>query len=509
MLAALLKKSDEISDSGCTTDSEKQTILDALEKGMSEPIDLPDSVNQPAWKNELDDHIAKFNETHTKVLLGGKTRIMRRAFDEVNNTCYEYISPYEMKQLYTNTKIQTGVKIVSRNSVPVYSNHFEAWDQHPSSKVYTKGVLFKPRGTVPEGYFNTWQGHPIEPLENPKLLKLIHEHFEKVVCNNNRELIDYIYNWIAYTIQNPDKPAGSAIVLRGKKGVGKGIVGHFLMKIWGVHAFYISNARHLVGNFNAHLSNICFLFADEAFFSGDRQHEKILQTLITEPELTIERKGLDVTRQKNYLKILMSTNDDWAVPATEDERRYGVFDVSEKKKGNKNYFKALAKACDDKSVQAAFLYEMLHRDISNFHPGEIPESVGLKEQRMHSLKPEAKWLADCLSRGYFLDGNTIGFEQKISSVDLYDCYIVWCDRMRIDKYERKTQDAFGGFLNKFWPRITHRPSADYKHKGYQPYSGRKIPSLEQARKDFETKMKVKLDVGNVVDLASRRKKRQL
>ena len=37
----------------------------------------------------------------------------------------------------------------------------------------------------------------------------------------------------------------------------------------GQHALKISNAKHLVGNFNSHLRDCVFLFADEAFFAGD------------------------------------------------------------------------------------------------------------------------------------------------------------------------------------------------------------------------------------------------
>ena len=70
------------------------------------------------------------------------------------------------------------------------------------------------------------------------------------------------------------------------------------------------------------------MFADEAFFSGDKQGEQVLKAVITEPKIVIERKGIDAELQDNYLKVFMSTNSDWAVPATKDERRYCVCDVS-------------------------------------------------------------------------------------------------------------------------------------------------------------------------------------
>ena len=55
------------------------------------------------------------------------------------------------------------------------------------------------------------------------------------------------------------------------------------MRILGQHALHISNSKHLVGNFNAHLRDCVLLFADEAFYAGDKAHVGVLNSLITEP----------------------------------------------------------------------------------------------------------------------------------------------------------------------------------------------------------------------------------
>lgn len=48
------------------------------------------------------------------------------------------------------------------------------------------------------------------------------------MCGGDPALVKYFYDWIAKTMQPPDEPAGSALVLRGEKGTGKGTIGHFL-----------------------------------------------------------------------------------------------------------------------------------------------------------------------------------------------------------------------------------------------------------------------------------------
>jgi hypothetical protein len=64
-----------------------------------------------------------------------------------------------------------------------------------------------------------------------------------------------------------------AVVLRGLKGTGKGMVGQLLMGIFRDHALHITHSKHLVGNFNAHLVDALFLFLDEAYWAGDKQDE--------------------------------------------------------------------------------------------------------------------------------------------------------------------------------------------------------------------------------------------
>ena len=113
------------------------------------------------------------------------------------------------------------------------------------------------------------------------------------VCRADDRIYDYAISWLATKVQFSGVPPETAFVMRGEKGTGKGTLGHTIRKIFGVHGMYITQAEHLVGKFNQHLLNCCLLFADEAFFAGDKRHEKVLQALITEPTLVIEKKGVD------------------------------------------------------------------------------------------------------------------------------------------------------------------------------------------------------------------------
>lgn len=493
---------------------------------MPEIVDFEDKKGKFDWKKRLDKHVTEFNKLFASVVIGDKHKIMKEVCDETTLWRKEYrFYPQEtLAKLYQNTSI----KVAEDKGHDVVRDHFTAWSRHPDSRCYMNGVIFQPckhgQQLDIDGYFNTWRGFAVDPLPAEQIKKskeidqgdveLIIKHIGIVLCGmteqacemamfnkskavfdflqanaepediesykKNVDIFDYVMNWLAFTLQNPDKPALAALVLRGEKGSGKGTLGTFLMKLWGNHGLHISNAKHLTHNFNGHLANTCFLFADEAYFGGDKQHEGVLKALITEPVLMIEQKGVDAIQQPNYLKIMMATNSDWAVPASKDERRYCVLDVSSCRIGDKSYFDDLRYSCNRIEVQQQFLHMMLTRDIRGFHPGKIPETEALSEQRLHSLDSIGKWLFDSLEAGYFL-GIGEDWEPEVKACDMSRSYFMWCDRMKIGEYGRQTETALGRYLSKIFLKKRTSRGVDYL-----------LGFLEQAVESFEEFEKVKV-----------------
>jgi hypothetical protein len=90
----------------------------------------------------------------------------------------------------------------------------------------------------------------------------------------------YILKFAAWCLQNPGERAEVALVFRGEKGTGKGTFARALKDIFGQHGLHIFSAKHLTGNFNAHLRTCLLLFSDEAFWAGDKQGESTLKGLL-------------------------------------------------------------------------------------------------------------------------------------------------------------------------------------------------------------------------------------
>jgi hypothetical protein len=461
----------------------------SLETPMGANLQPTFDKNSQDWKERLNAHIEEFNNEFASTMIGGRHRIMKiqpKSESVFNRVTYTFHNRRDLELNYDNNPIQVGEKEVRAVIKPEFKNKMIAWATHPNSRSYPKGVVFHPGRELPKGYFNMWKGFSVEPVQNENLLATLDNHIFDIVCDGKIELYDYLIKWIAYTVQYPAKQAGSCVVLRGEKGIGKGILGTFLNNLWGNHGLHITNPKHLVGNFNGHLADVCFLFADEAFFSGDSAHEGILKALVTENTLIIEKKGIDSIAHPNYLKVFMSTNKGFAVPMSRDERRYCVFDVSSKYRGDKSYFNKLLKAVESADVQSAFLYKMLNLDLGDWKSGDIPDSVGSREQRFYSMDSVQQWLAESLLNGKFKTPFDSGeWCTEMTTIALFDNYSAWCDVNRVGEYRRRGMVRMSTYLSKLFTHSKNMGAGKNKR-------GFIFGSIASSIHQFETYEKVKL-----------------
>jgi hypothetical protein len=352
------------------------------------------------------------------------------------------------------------------------------WLGHQDRRQHLGGVVCDPTGRTGPDFLNVWQGFAVEP--KPGKCDIIMEHLHEVVCAGDDRIYDYGLGWLATKVQRPGNPPETAFVMRGPKGVGKGFLGHLMRNVFGVHGMHVSRVEHLTSKFNTHMLNCCLLFADEAFFAGDRRHEKILNGLITEPVLTIEKKGVDAFQARNRLGIIIATNADWAVPATADERRYFVTDVSAARRGDRAYFTQLFQAGSNPDAVAAFVHELLEVDLSGFEIRDVPETEGLNDQKLASLDDFETWLLECLTLGYLPDSDPKlqpPWTEWWATTPTYEAFKVWSQRKGTLRFARNIAQ-FGKFMTRFYGTPVRPRGSATRQRAYA------LGTLEEARARF-------------------------
>lgn len=313
-------------------------------------------------------------------------RHSRQDFLEICKSIYHF-PPVEVKYSTPEGKDRTKL-------VPMA----ERWIDNPvrGKRTYPGGIVFMPEVQSEKvgDSLNLWRGFAFEPKQGD--WSLLQQLVREVLCRDDVESYEYVINWLARAVQYPHIPAGVAVVFKGIKGTGKGTLGRSFAKLFGTHGKHVASMNAISGRFNAHLQDCVAMFADEAYWAGDRAAEGIFQALITEPTLHYEAKGLNPKTGRNCIHCMMASNRDWVVPAGLDaERRYAVFETLEEIK-DYEFFQALNVQLENGGYEA-MLYDLMNRDISTFRVQRIPNTEALAEQKIESMDVIELWMHKLLS----------------------------------------------------------------------------------------------------------------
>ncbi|MCA8254820.1 bifunctional DNA primase/polymerase [Burkholderia sp. AU31624] len=449
-------------------------------------VQAPEAVfsAEPAAEADAGTHpFDKLNNEFFYTLHGGQSVIGWETTDEDELPTLEFLSVEAFHRKHAALTFQDG-----KRAMPLT----EAWMGSPRRRSYDK-VVFKPGKSVPTRFYNMWRGFAVEP--KPGDWSLMRAHIRDVISSGDAKVDRYVMGWLARMVQQPGEPGEVALVLRGDEGVGKGTLAWAIRQLFGHHARHLTQSKHLTGSFNSHLRAAAFVFADEAFWSGDKQGRGALFALITEDKLMIEAKGRDAVAQDNCIHLMMASNHDWVVPASANARRFCVLDVADTKRQDGKYFDALREQMRHGGFDA-MLHDLLHYDLSAFDVRQVPQTKALAEQKTASLEGPARWLHDRLYDAA-IGASAWGDEPlAVSKTLAYQTYTNSTKDTRefrpVDprifwkEVKRLLQSADGTMLRDSRPRV-----------GEDRERQKVFPPLPKARSAFEANLKATIDWGEI------------
>ncbi len=360
------------------------------------------------------------------------------------------------------------------------------WMNHPLA-AHVQRITFDPDKSPGQSgtNWNTWSGFSFQP--EPGEWGLLEAHISEVIADGDHDQAEWLLNWMALAVQQPGLVIGTAPVLMGSPGTGKGVFANAFGQLWGRHFLTVTHATHVQGNFSGHFFGKRFVFVDEGMFGGDRSAAGIIKTRMTEPFTLFERKGVDAELVPNHLIFMVASNEESVVPADLADRRWQILRINEAYKENRQYFQAIATQLEHGGY-SAMLYDLLRRDLSvGPDPRTTIKNEGLFEQALRASGPEIRYLFAVLDEGELPQQSAPGNGPGKSTIRAL--YEDMCNRNNRARYI--PQNAFGQKMARIFPSMKKVQSGVFMERGATGYERRRstryeFPNIGTCRRQFET-----------------------
>jgi phage/plasmid-associated DNA primase len=205
-------------------------------------------------------------------------------------------------------------------------------------------------------------------------------------------------------------------LLYGEQGAGKGFLFDNLIKkyIYGDYCSVQEGLEKITQRFNSVMQDKLLMVCNEVN-SNENWHcvfDK-LKALITDPTMSIERKGIDLVEDyPNYANFIMTTNNHDAVKLGKGDRRYCCIETASTFKGDFDYFDRLAEACTPENAREFF--EMCKSRPITRCIRKIPMTKLKEEMLQHCITSPERFMRDL--EDYVDDLDT----EKLSAVHVND-----------------------------------------------------------------------------------------
>ena len=447
---------------GCGWDSDEliAKVANAWQYGDNEPgADAPEAVFDKVPEAEASTPSAgghpfdELNRDWALVMTGGGHHMLWETTDFKGQPMIEHVKEGTFHTYLAAREFQVGKKTEKLT---------QAWMASPRRRTYD-GLVFAPAQEVSNRWYNLWRGFDYTPVASdsasPRAAAAVQSwvhHCIENIAQGDKALGRWFIGYMAHLIQKPyDKPL-VALVLKGRKGTGKNAALERVGALFKRNMVVADDDRYLIGNFNSHLEACLMLVLDEASWAGSKRVEGKLKGIITGANHMIERKGMEPYQVANLTRVCILGNEDYLVPATQDERRYAVFDVGENSMQDRSFFREMREGMEANGGEGyGLLLDYLQRfDMTGIDVNDAPQTQGLANQKIQHQTPQVKWWADCLEEGQIMGGDFAGdWPENVATNRLQEAFHRYAQSRGIKSW-MPTKQAFNKAMAEIMPGWT-------------------------------------------------------
>lgn len=240
-------------------------------------------------------------------------------YDTVNDKLelYPAKSETQLRHFMKNNKMPLG------ESIPDWRRVFEPMNPNVIDRQAQTVNIYNPSELMKDP-------NPPVVATPPVVINKIIDH----VIGNDAPTLDHFYNWLAVIVQYKTR-AGTAWVLQGTQGTGKGLLMHnILTPLFGYENVAAKRMEELESQFTEFMENKFIVFIDEIESGKSLYHAKVtakLKNLIVEPMISIRNMYRPAYLAPNFASMIFASNKPSSVEVAPDDRRFNVGAYQENK----------------------------------------------------------------------------------------------------------------------------------------------------------------------------------
>ena len=310
------------------------------------------------------------------------------------------------------------------------------WINDEKIRKYETIAVYPPPLKCPTNVFNLWKPFAIskytdEYVKDEEGLEMFKNHV-KILCGNDENVSEYIIKWIGQMFQYPAVKTNVPTFISGE-GAGKGSLLELLSNMMGPGKVLVTTtpSRDVWGSFNGLMSNCFLVNLNEMSKKETADAEGKIKGLITDTQLTINKKGIDPYLINSYNRFMGTTNSEDPVKTKKGDRRNNIIRSSDEKCGDKQYFKELiGKFKDINVMRTIYDYLMSIEDLDKFGELPVPETEYQNDMKEQYRDNYDRWIESYITQYQDEDVEYL----KLGGEAQYKLFLEWSNKNGI-KYE--------------------------------------------------------------------------
>lgn len=291
--------------------------------------------------------------------------------------------------------------------------------------------------TIEKDVFNTFEPYPFDDFDktekrtDTKIFteSKFYEHYKTNFFREEGEF-EHFLDAIADMVQDPLNIKGNAHLFYSAQGTGKGILAKFMQRLLGDDNVNVieNSENYFTSRFNGDSANKILKIFEELKTRGAAQKnsDRVKAEITAESQRT-ERKRQDAYKTRNCARYWFFTNNESAISAEHDDRRFTMHKVACRNRDDKKYFKLIADEVKDDNFIKSALHFFAIRSYTEENIRTVYDTGYKMREKIDQLGQGIRFLIKFVEESYSLRRLLNNEKIIIRAKDFNQAYRDWCD----------------------------------------------------------------------------------